>query len=124
MKQNDDLDKMKEWQDHQYNPGYWVNKFSPGFPPKRSKGFWLFSLIDVFVFVPVFIFSLFVYFIEGNSGYLYLVGIFGAFSILAILRARRFKPLPKTKNQIEIEELRREKKEEKKKRPKRRKDYN
>jgi len=124
MKDNDGLDKIKEWQDHQYNSGYWVNKFSPEFPPKRSKGFWLLSLIDVFVFIPVVIFSLIVYFIEGNNVYLYLAGLFGVFSFLATLRAIRLKPLPKTKSQLEIDKLRREKKEEKKKRPKRRKDYN
>lgn len=126
MKDNDELDEIKEGQDNQHNTGYWywVNNFSSRYPPKRSKGIWFLRLIDVFFIVPTFILSLVAYFIDRKNGDLVSIGLFGVASVLAILRALRFQPLPETKSQIEIEELRREKKEKKKKFPKRRKDYN
>ena len=124
MKENDELVKLKEWQDHQYNPGYWVNKFSPQFPHKRTIGFWILILIDVVLIIPAFIFSLIVYFIEVNEVYLIPIGILGVSSILVSLRAIRLKPEPKLeKSQVEIEELRRKRKKENKKLPNRRKDY-
>jgi hypothetical protein len=63
-KNNDDdaLEKLREWQEHQYNPGYWINRFPFGFPPKNKKwlvfcnfhGFYrysLFSLCTMAIFI-------------------------------------------------------------------------
>ena len=125
MRDNDELEKNQEWQDHQYNPIYWVNKFSPLFPPKRTRGVWFTSLIGLFLSLPGFLAFCWSYFADGNSGSLPLMLIFGALSLIMILLTIRLRPdFHKGKRQTEGEEQKRAQSQAKKKKlPKRRKDY-
>jgi hypothetical protein len=125
MRDNDEIEKIQEWQEHQYSPFYWVNKFSPLFPPKRSRASWITSLIGLFLTLPAFLAFCWSYFAEGNSGSLPLMLIFGALSLIMTLLAIRLRPdFHREKRQTEVEERKRiQRQEEKKKRPKRRKDY-
>lgn len=125
MRDNDEIEKIQEWQEHQYSPLYWVNKFSPLFPPKRTRGFWITSLIGLFVILPAFLAFCWSYFAEGNSGSLPLMLIFGALSLIMTLLAIRLRPdFHREKVQTEVKERKRiQRQEAKKKRPKRRKDY-
>jgi hypothetical protein len=105
MANNDEMDKIQEWQQHQHNPYYWVNKFSPLFPPRRTVGFWILSLIDVLLIVPAFLAFCWLYFSERTTAHLGLVIIFGAFTVLVTLRAIRLRPyFNGRKSQVEMEE--------------------
>lgn len=119
------MDKIQEWQEHQYNPFYWVNKFSPLFPPERTRGFWITSLIALFLNIPVFLAFCWSYFADRNSGSFPFVLIFGALSVILTLLAIRLRPdFHKGKSQVEKQELNRIQNHQKKKKlPKRRKDY-
>jgi len=124
MANKNEIDNLEEWREHQLNPGYWINKIPP-FLPKRSKGFWIISLIDFFLLVPAFLFSLWMYLSENDKSLIPLVLISGVGSVIATLRAMRLKPeSPKGKSQLEIEEENRQRKKDRKKLPKVRKDYN
>jgi len=125
MRDNDEMDQIEEWQEHQHSPLYWVDKFSPLFPPKRTRGFWVTSLIGLFIFLPAFLAFCWSYFADGNSESLPLVLIFGALSLIMILLAIRLRPdFHKGKRQTEVEEQKRVQSQEKKEKlPKRRKDY-
>ena len=125
MADKDEMDKIQEWQQHQYNPYYWVNKFSPLFPHKRTLGFWILSLIDFFLIIPAFLVFCWLYFSERNNDYLPMVAVLAVFSVVVTLRAIRLRPdFKKSKSQTETDELNRlQNKEKKKKLPKRRKDY-
>ena len=125
MRDNDKMDQIEEWQEHQYNPFYWVNKFSPLFPPKRTRGAWITSLMGLFLTIPTFLAFCWSYFADKNSGSLPLMLIFGALSLLMILLTIRLRPdFRQGKRQTEVEEQKRVQSQEKKKKlPKRRKDY-
>ena len=125
MRDNDELEKNQEWQEHQYSPFYWVNKISPLFPPKRTRGVWITSLIGLFLSLPGFLAFCWSYFAERNSEALPLMLIFGALSLIMILLTIRLRPdFHKVKRQSEVEEQKRAQSQEKKKKlPKRRKDY-
>lgn len=125
MRDNDEMEKIREWQEHQHSPLYWVDKFSPLFPPKRTRGYWITSLIGLFLFLPGFLAFCWSYFADGNSGSLALMLIFGALSLIMILLAIRLRPdFHGGKSQVEKQELNRIQHQQKKKKlPKRRKDY-
>jgi len=125
MRDNDEMEKFHEWQEHQHSPLYWVDKFSPLFPPKRTRGFWITSLIGLFLFLPGFLAFCWSYFADGNSGSLPLMLIFGALSLIMILLAIRLKPHSnQEKRQPEMDERKLIPHQGKKKKlPKRRKDY-
>jgi hypothetical protein len=125
MRDNDEMEKIQEWQEHQHSPLYWVNKFSPLFPPKRTRGFWITSWIGLFLFVPGFLAFCWSYFVDGNSGSLPYVLIFGALSLTMTLLTTRLRPdAQEGKRQIKVEEHRRVQHQAKKKKlRKRRKDY-
>jgi hypothetical protein len=125
MRDNDELNKIQEWQEHQYSPLYWINRFSPLFPPKRSLGFWITSLLGLFLSLPAFLAFGWSYFAERNSEALPFALIFGALSLIMTLLAIRLKPdLHERKSQIEKQELNRiHNQAKKKKHPKRRKDH-
>jgi hypothetical protein len=93
--QPDPIDRLKEWQDHAYNPGYWINRFPLGFPPKPSRGFWILALIDVFICIPVFVALLLLYLSEHDSMLVIPLILFGGFAVLATLRLPRLRP-PRT----------------------------
>lgn len=125
MRDKDELDKIQEWQEHQYNPFYWINSFSPLFPPKRTLGFWIASLLGLFVSLPAFLAFGRSYFAERNIESLFFALVFGALSLIMILLTIRLRPdFHQKKSQAETDELNRIKKQKKKKKhPKRRKDY-
>lgn len=125
MRDNDEMEKIREWQEHQYSPLYWVDKFSPLFPPRRTRGFWITSLIGLFLILPGFLAFCWSYFADKNSGSLPFVLIFGTLSLVMILLAIRLRPdFNQGKSQTQIEQQNRiQKKEKKKNLPKRRKDY-
>jgi hypothetical protein len=125
MRDNDEMEKIQEWQEHQHSPLYWVNKFSPLFPPKRMRGFWITSWIGLFLVLPGFLAFCWSYFVDGNSGSLPHMLIFGVLSLIMILLTIRLRPdLHQGKSQTEVEEQKRvQRQEKKKKRHKRRKDY-
>ncbi len=121
----DKIGELEEWQEHQYNPGYWIGRFSPQFPQKRTLGNWIINLIDVIMLVPTFFIVFVLYLIDRDRFYLMPLGVLGVFSILSVLRAIRLKPdLERSLSQVEMEEIRRkENKSKKRNLPKRRKDY-
>jgi hypothetical protein len=125
MRDNEDIEKIQEWQEHQHSPLYWVDKFSPLFPPRRTRGSWITSLIGLLLFLPAFLAFCWSYFADGNSGSLPLMLIFGALSLIMILLTIRLRPdADQAKRQMEVEEQRRVQRQSKKKKlPKRRKDY-
>ena len=125
-KYRDPIEDLNEWQEHMYNPGHWVNRFPPHFPPKPSIGFWILSMIDVILIVPAFI-LLTIQHVFGKKmpGGPILIGFYGIFSLFSILRAIRLKPGKKDSIPQEIrDEIRRKQNRDRKKNlPKRRKDY-
>lgn len=125
MRDDDEFEKFREWQEHQYNPFYWVNKFSPLFPPKRTRGFWITSLIGLSLFLPGFLAFCWSYFADRNSESLPLMLIFGALSLIMLLLTIRLRPdFHKEKRQTEAEKQKQVRsRKQKKKLPKRRKDY-
>src|SRR5512144_3170934 len=105
MRDNDEINQIQEWQEHQYNPFYWINKYSPLFPPKRTRGFWITSLIGSFLNLPVFVAVCWSYFADKNSESLQFVLIFGALSAILTLLAIRLRPNSNRGNsQTEVEE--------------------
>ena len=52
--------------EHQYNPGYWVNRLPPGFPPKKERRLWLLYLFRFVFYGAVFAFVTIVIFFGGN----------------------------------------------------------
>jgi len=122
-----DIRDLNEWQEHQYNPGYWINRFSPSFPPKRSKGMFILGLIQSIIMVPGFLIMLIDYTFNTRPwNYLVATIILGVCSIIIVLFTIRMKPLKsdKVQTQAELDEIRRKENQEKKKDlPKRRKDY-
>lgn len=60
-KKRDPIADLEEWQEHQYNPGYWINRIPPWIPTRRTIGFWLLSLIDVLIIKPTFLFIIWIY---------------------------------------------------------------
>jgi hypothetical protein len=125
QKNRDPIEELNEWQEHQYNPGYWVNRFSPRLPPRKTKGIWILEIISLVWIVIGFIAAVIAYFVAGPLPVIkFSLWLFGIFTILALIRARNLKPKEFEFSQQERDEIRRkEKKEKKKDLPKRRKDY-
>ena len=126
-RQKDEFEKLNEWQDHQYNPGYWVNRIPFAYPPKRSRGIFLIYLIQAVLIVPAFFIFLVAYILDNNQTvFLFMTWFTGFFSVILILLLIRYRPLPtsRIRTQEEQDEIRRKENQEKKKDlPKRRKDY-
>jgi hypothetical protein len=116
---------LEEWQEHQYNPYYWVNRISLGTFRRRSKGWFIVTLIEIGMILPAFILSVAAYF-SGDHRNLVIAGmiLFGLLSVVSILTAIRLKPKKYVMSQEERDEIRQKENEEiKKAHPKRRKDY-
>jgi len=115
MKQQDEIDKLIEWQEHQNNPGYWLTHLTFFEPPKPSRGFFIVGMIDVILLVPTFIFALVVFILTRSREILFLLIGLGVFSVLAVLRAIRLRPPEKVEmSQSELDAIRRAEKKEKK----------
>ena len=108
MQKRNDIRQLEEWQEHQYNTGYWLNRFSPDFPPKPGGVTWFIAIIEGVVFLAGIIFCLIVYFVDHNLGGLFLAGLISVFMLRELIVAIRFRPRPKPdKSQAELEEMRR-----------------
>lgn len=125
MQDNDEIEQIQEWQEHQYSPLYWVDKFSPLFPPRRTRGAWFTSLIGLLLTLPAFLAFCWSYFADGNPESLPLMLIFGALSLIMILLTIQLRPdFHKRKRQTAVEAQKQVQSQEKKKKlPRRRKDY-
>jgi hypothetical protein len=125
MRDNNEIEKIQEWQEHQHSPLYWVDKFSPLFPARRTRGAWITSLIGLFLTFPAFLAFCWSYFADSNSGSLPLMLIFGALSIIMILLTIRLRPdFHERRPQMQADGQKQIQSQEKKKKlPKRRKDY-
>ena len=125
MRDQEEIDKIQEWQEHQYNLFYWINKYSPLFPPQRTRGYWITSLIGLFLNLPAFAAFCWSYFVDRNSESLAWMLTFGALSVIMTLLVIRLKPdFNQGKSQPEMEKQNLVHHQEKKKKlPKRRKDY-
>lgn len=115
MKESDEVDKLIEWQEHQNNPGHWINHRPFFEPPKRSPGFFIVGLIDVILLVPTFLFTLVVFILTRSRDILFLLIVLGVSSVLAVLRAIRLRPLEKDEmSRVELDAIRQAEKKEKK----------
>ncbi len=126
MTEQDEIEKLKEWQEHQFNSGYWVGRLPQDFPLKRSWKTYIIVLIQ-FIFILVGTGVLILAYILTRDlntliAALFLIGL----TAVTYLLVKRVKPLKDGKpGQERIEAGRRsENQEKKKKQPKRRKDYN
>ena len=122
----DPIEELNEWQQHAYNPGYWLKRGPPFFPPKPSRGMWILSWINavvVFLFVIAFLFKVFVE--KGGIEDVAMLVVGAVFMVISIRTIRVMKPAAEELTQEEIEARnRRNKKESKQKnQPQRRKDY-
>jgi hypothetical protein len=86
------IKRLVEWEEHQFNPGYWINRFPLGFPTKRSWGALFLSIIDVILCIPTFFLFLYESLISPNTINIVACILFGLFSLVAILRAFRLRP--------------------------------
>jgi hypothetical protein len=121
----DPIEELNEWQEHQYNSGYWVNRFSPFFPPRRTAIRWLLDWIDVILLPPTFLAFCWLYWTEREPFNLILLLIVGFFMLVGFLRLWNLRPDFRKPSETSeaIEQKNREEKEERKKLPKRRKDF-
>ena len=53
----DEIEKMKEWQDHQYDPGYWTGGRMPHFI--FTKKYKRFAVVSVIVLMIIWVISYF-----------------------------------------------------------------
>lgn len=121
---NDPIEDLKEWQEHQYNLPYWINRNTPFFPPKRGWGMFLFEFIQYLLMLAGFILIAIANYYERDNKFIAVLVILGVFLIMATLRMLKFKPKKKTLSQVKRDALRRrENKERKRDLPRRRKDY-
>jgi len=118
--------EFNEWQEHQYNPYYWVNRFSDSFfKRKRSKGALWIILFELLIYLMAFFAVFYVYLLLGRPpGLLILLGILGVPCILLILHAFYVKPLPtEPKPDEQNEDKRKNRRKKKRGLPKRPKNY-
>lgn len=121
---DDGIQELIEWEEHQYNKGYWINRFTPFFPPKRTKGNWILSLITLFMFVLLFIVSIFSYFQAYDLQSIAFIIVTGLFSFAAIIQVRNLKPINNRDDEFgESDAKSLHNHERKTKLPKKRKDY-
>ena len=121
----DPIEELNEWQEHANNQGYWINRFSPFFPPRRTAKRWLLDWIDVILIVPAFLAFCWLYWSERTLFALILMLYMGFFTAVVFIRLWNLRPdsrKPSETNE-EIERRNREEKEERKGLPKRRKDF-
>ena len=119
----DPIAELEEWQEHQYNPGYWVNRLPPGFPLKRERRLSL-GYLFLFVFYLVFVIFVLIVILSGETFYFPLLFLFGVPAIYSLWRFFRHKPDPRQRTQEEMDEIRRKENQERKRDlPKRNKNY-
>ncbi len=91
--EQDPVEQLKEWEDHMYNPGYWVNRTSPFFPPKPNKGTWILSLIEFVVFGIAFGVATLFYILDPKPKLIIFLVVLFVFFLVACLRFWRFSHL-------------------------------
>lgn len=121
----DAIKELLEWEQHMYTPGYYVNRFSPFFPPKPSIYTWILTLIDFVLLVPAAIAMLWLAIVERSV----ILAVLAAFTVFLVVITsimlwrmwpshRKLEHRLRAANEDGIRV-----KQEKKKYPKRRKDY-
>ena len=125
MRNKNEIDELEEWHEHQLNPGYWINKVHPFLLPKRTLSYWLLSILSFVIIIPAFLFSIWLFMSDQSIYSLFIMGVSGIFSVVAILYVIRFKPIfNPEESQTEIEKRNQIRtRERKRKLQKRRKDY-
>ena len=119
------IKELLEWEQHMYTPGYYINRFSPFFPPKPSIYTWILTLIDFVLLVPAAIAMTWLAIVEHSV----ILAVLAAITILLVVitsimlwriwpshRKLEQRLLAENENVVRV-------KQEKKKYPKRRKDY-
>jgi hypothetical protein len=89
-----DIQRLVEWENHQFNEGYWINRFTPFFPPKRTKANWIIAWISFLLIFATFILAALGLITTKQQDLIWPLVIFGLFSIPAILAVIRLRPLP------------------------------
>lgn len=119
------IDEYQEWVEHQFNSGYWAGRHKRlGFPPKRGKWMWRSTRIDLYLTVSLNLIFLIASFLQDEGPFILLTFVSLPFSLISILRSRRFKPLDLPPSQEELDEKRHKEKEiAKRRKANRRKDY-
>ncbi len=127
-KQLNEIEQFNEWQEHQYNSGYWINRFGPFFPPKRSKGPWLLGIIGLsMAILAVLVVASLYLFVEHNPSYLGALGFLMLVGLACLWQIFRFKPISGVGNttgqKLHSQHSIHHKKEKASKAHKKRKDY-
>ena len=123
----DPIQYLKEWNNHLYNPGYWVNRYTPFNYPKRSRLAWLLMLAQFLVVAITMIILWVLYFITKEKIALFLGIVMGFFTLLGWRYVQITRPVQESNGEEEVAAqtiLEHQQRHPKKKNlPKRRKDY-
>lgn len=109
QKNVDPIQELNEWQEHMYNPGYWINRFSPFFPPKRGRLTAYTSLINLVVMLPMFVVVSYFAITMRNLGGFFLALILGAMTLSSLVMLVRFWPRRDSNSQPETRKKKRRK---------------
>ena len=121
----DAIKELLAWEQHVYTPGYYVNRFSPFFPPKPSIYTWILTLIDFFLSLIAATAMTWLAIVERSVILAVLAAITVLLVVITSIMLRRMWPSYRkleqrlrttNENAVRL-------KQEKKKYPKRRKDY-
>jgi hypothetical protein len=105
----DPIDGLNEWQEHMYNPGYWINRFSPFFPPRRGRLAGCNSLISLAIVLPIFIILIYVAITRRELVIIFTTLIVGLLVLTYSIWLYRFWPRRNPKSQVEIRDKKRRK---------------
>ena len=75
------IKELLEWEQHMYTPGYYINRFSPFFPPKPSIYTWILTLIDFVLLVPAAIAMTWLAIVERSV----ILAVLAAITILLVV---------------------------------------
>jgi K+-transporting ATPase A subunit len=121
----DAIKELLEWEQHMYTPGYYINRFSPFFPPKPSIWTWILTLIDFVLLVPAAIAMTWLAIVERSVILAVLAAITVLFVVITSIMLWRMWPSHRKLEQRlrAANDTAVRVKKEKKKYPRRRKDY-
>ena len=77
----DAIKELLEWEQHMYTPGYYINRFSPFFPPKPSIWTWILTLIDFILLLPAAIAMTWLAIVERSV----ILAVLAAITILLVV---------------------------------------
>jgi hypothetical protein len=88
--QRDPIRDMQEWQEHQYNPGYWINRFRPWFPLRRSYVWAILLLVQAGMGIAAFLAMCWSYYKSNFDADMIVpvcvMGLYGAVTLVGGLR--------------------------------------